>query len=303
MLRDALDYRGRNLVFIVGAPRSGTTWLQRLIASHPDFRTGQESLLFSHYIVPQMRTYLREVRKATELEGRIGRGGVGLSCYLAEFEFRKILRNYLIELLQPMIADLGPNQFFIEKSTDHSFCLLDIFEMLPDCKIIHILRDPRDVVSSIVAASRSWGKRWAPSSAQVGAKIWLRHYNAINSARRGIPSEQYHQLTYETLMTSTISTMRGVFRFLGIEWGESELANAIDRNRPDVAARFGTKIPLGGEIRNISGDCVREPEGFVRKATPGAWRSDLSWIQKLQVWGVAHETMKLAGYKWDYPWQ
>src|SRR5947208_10995760 len=39
-------------VFIVGAQRSGTTWLQRLLASHPAIAGGQESHLFSGYLAP-----------------------------------------------------------------------------------------------------------------------------------------------------------------------------------------------------------------------------------------------------------
>src|SRR5439155_20968488 len=33
-------------VFIIGAPRSGTTWVQRLMLSHPAIRGGQESNFF-----------------------------------------------------------------------------------------------------------------------------------------------------------------------------------------------------------------------------------------------------------------
>lgn len=39
---------GENIVFIVGSPRSGTTWLQRLLATHPQIKTGQESRIFEY---------------------------------------------------------------------------------------------------------------------------------------------------------------------------------------------------------------------------------------------------------------
>ncbi|MBI3001835.1 MAG: sulfotransferase, partial [Deltaproteobacteria bacterium] len=41
-------------MLIVGCPRSGTTWLQRLLASHPKIITGQESHVFDNYVGPQM---------------------------------------------------------------------------------------------------------------------------------------------------------------------------------------------------------------------------------------------------------
>jgi len=70
-------YTGHNLVFLVGCPRRGTTWLQRLLACHPAVRTGQESHVFEVHIAPQ----LREWRK---LADQSNRGGVGMACYFTE---------------------------------------------------------------------------------------------------------------------------------------------------------------------------------------------------------------------------
>ncbi len=41
----AMNYKGQSLVFIVGCPRSGTTWLQRLLSCHPQIRTGQAKMM------------------------------------------------------------------------------------------------------------------------------------------------------------------------------------------------------------------------------------------------------------------
>ena len=37
-------------VFIIGAPRSGTTWLQTMLAAHPSVCTSVELTLFDKYI-------------------------------------------------------------------------------------------------------------------------------------------------------------------------------------------------------------------------------------------------------------
>ena len=72
------EYTGHNMVFIVGAPRSGTTWLQRLLATHPRIRTGQESKLFRWYIAPQLRMWAMETTRERNRETANGRGGTGL---------------------------------------------------------------------------------------------------------------------------------------------------------------------------------------------------------------------------------
>ena len=47
----------QSLVLIVGAQRSGTTWVQRLLASHPAIVSGQESHLFSSYLGPMWQRW------------------------------------------------------------------------------------------------------------------------------------------------------------------------------------------------------------------------------------------------------
>jgi hypothetical protein len=59
---------------------------------------------------------------------------------------------------------------------------------------------------------------------------------------------------------------------------------------------------MGGEFARREGLYVREPEGFVRKALPGAWKRDLSLAEKICVWAFARKTMNEAGYRWVFPW-
>jgi hypothetical protein len=47
----------RRYVFVVGSPRSGTTWLQLLLAQHPAVATHQETHLFHNYLGPLERAY------------------------------------------------------------------------------------------------------------------------------------------------------------------------------------------------------------------------------------------------------
>src|ERR671934_777469 len=107
----AESFSGANLVCIVGCPRSGTTWLQRLLAGHPNVRTGQESDVFDIYVGPQLRAWRRELDPTSS-----GRGGVGLACYFDEQTFLGILTPYARELLEPMLANLRPGELFAGKT-------------------------------------------------------------------------------------------------------------------------------------------------------------------------------------------
>src|SRR5919199_434982 len=93
------DVSGHQLVCIVGCPRSGTTWLQRLLAGHPRVRTGQESDVFDIYVGPQLRAWRRELDPTSS-----GRGGVGLGAYFDDAAFTSLLRRYALDLVASLLG-------------------------------------------------------------------------------------------------------------------------------------------------------------------------------------------------------
>src|ERR671933_387616 len=123
---------GQRLVCIVGCPRSGTTWLQRLLAGHPNVRTGQESDVFDIYLGPQLRAWRRELDPDSS-----GRGGVGLACYFDDAGFTRALRRYAVDLLEPMLGGLGPDDLFVEKTPSHALYIPEILELFPQTRFIH----------------------------------------------------------------------------------------------------------------------------------------------------------------------
>jgi hypothetical protein len=288
-------YAGENLVFIVGCPRSGTTWVQRLLSCHPQMHTGQESNLFSDFVgLP-----LRKWRNGLALRER---GGVGLACYFTECEFRDLLQGFMRTLLQRMLEPLGPEDFFVDKTPGHALFLREITDLLPACRIIHVLRDPRDVVASLLAASRSWASEsvWAPGHARDAADLWVRSVNSVRRFSRRARPRQLLELRYEALHSSPLEALGQVRDFIGLKWSEDEMQTALEANR--MMASSGDRltqpiIPLAGQAALQSGPRVIDPEGFLRKGLPGSWKSDLSFTEKLWVWRVAGASAKESGYQ------
>ena len=286
------EYDGHNLVIVAGSPRSGTTWFQRLLASHPKIRTGQESNLFSQHIGPQLTAWRDAADPAY-------RGGLGLGCYFVEEDFVRIVRSYLVKLLEPMVGNLGPGELFLEKTPGNALYLPEILELLPRVRVIHVLRDARDVVCSLTARE-AWLSTWAPPNAKAAAQMWTRHVKAVRDAASKIPAGQFHEIRYETLSRTPVEVMRKTADFLGLDWDIADIEKAIESNRASKAKEGGgTPIPLQGEAAKRSGSVVVEPEGFVRKAKSGGWEKDLSLYQKFWVWRAAHQTMEENGYHWS----
>lgn len=289
-------YDGHNIVFLVGCARSGTTWLQRLLATHPKIHTGQESFLFSSYIGPQLRNWRGETKTLAS-----GRGGSGMRAYLREADFVSILRDEMLNLMEPMIGSLPDDHLFLDKTPNHSFWITEISELLPKARFINMLRDGRDVVSSLLAASKSWWS-WAPNNAYAASRVWVRNVEAARKAMQKLPPQQYYEVRYEELLNNSQLILQNVSHFLGLEWGQQELLEAIQRNDAKGAKKIATKIPLKGEFALISGSEVKQPPGFIRRAKSGSWKQDLTPIEKILTWVGASRTMARVGYPWIMPW-
>jgi len=288
-----MEYTGKNMVFLVGCPRSGTTWLQKLLASHPRIRSGEESHFFSLYVGPQLRSW--NDQKTRHFNGGIGHAA-GPQAYFREEEFLDILKNYLAALLNPIVGNLQPDEWFLEKTPSHALYIPEIKQLLPDSRFIHLLRDSRDVVASLMTASRSWGASWAPSNAKVAAAMWMQHVEAVRAATKNLSSNEFREIRYEELWNSPLETLKHLAEWLGVAWSEEAVMLAIESNKASVMERGGTPIPVYGEVRARTGALAKLPRGFIGKARPDAWKSDLSMYEKYEVWRDTRKLMNEVGY-------
>src|SRR5947209_5758409 len=131
------------LVFLVGSPRSGTTWLQAMLACHPEIYTGPETQFFGSY-QPVEREYLREK------DGRCG-----ISEYLDPSAFYRLIAESFWSVVSALPEPPRQPRYFLEKSPyDCVFAEL-ILRTFPRARFIHLLRDARAVVASMLRISQN----------------------------------------------------------------------------------------------------------------------------------------------------
>jgi Sulfotransferase family len=120
--------------FIVGCGRSGTTLLSRILGRHPHILSLNE---------PRDRWFVIDSR-TDEIGLYANNGKLGLGA--ADVTERAWKARHLIE------RPLGTRGFsqVVEKSPSNVFRLTWLQELYPDCRIINIVRDGRDVVRSIM---------------------------------------------------------------------------------------------------------------------------------------------------------
>jgi hypothetical protein len=297
-----IEISGKNYAFIVGSPRSGTSWLRRLLSSAPNVRSGPESYLFSNYVGPALREWRKEARQRQERSGD-QRPLFGLSTYVSEAEFLPILKSYLYSLLNVMEPNLKQGELFLEKTPDHALFAQEIVDLLPSCKIIHIIRDPRDVVASILRTQGELGlfQRMEPG-ARGAARVWKTHVRGARAVSYLSKEGRFYEVRYEELLTSPKEVLKGAFEFLGLPFREPEIEHAIQvHDAENIRKGTSEDLVIKGEASKQFGTKVKLPKGFVGKASTGNWKEDLSTREKFWVWFELGEMMPEFGYRWDPP--
>jgi hypothetical protein len=293
------DYTGSNLVFIVGCPRSGTTYLQKLLASHPQVHSGWESYVFAWYLGPLLRNWdLKEHYNAPSGERR----RIGLHTYLGEQEFQELLK----EFIRAMMKNVPKGDIFLEKTPRHSLWIPEIVRLLPDAKFINIIRDCRDVVASLLAASKTWGEDVLTRHTFSATKLWTKYVRAVEKSRELVPKENFIEIRYEELRRDPANKLALLSQFLNLNWNDSDLREAVEKNDIKQAITTGGTqlVATQAESANASSSSgfKYSEVSFIRKGKPGSWKEDLRFYQKWQIWLLARSTMESVGYPWKYPW-
>jgi hypothetical protein len=277
----------RGPLFVVGAQRSGTSWVQRLLAAHPAIVGGQESHLFSGYLAPMWWRW--ETEAAERARGRT----VGLACYLTEGELEEEMRRLARRVFAHLERAKPGARLLVEKTPDHGLHLRLIKRLFPDAAIVHVLRDGRDVAASLRDAStRRWGASWAPARVDEAADRWAKWVRAI---QRDMPLfTRTRTIRYEDLSADGPTVLAELYDFVGEPIPFHEVTSICDRGAFEVsAAGAADSLVLEGALRGSAG---AEPEGFHRRGRVGGWKTDLTIDEQVLVHAIAGDLLRELGY-------
>ena len=277
---------GKQIVFLVGAPRSGTTYLQRLLSSHPNIKTAQESHLFDNHIAIQLQQWDRLANPEISI-----RTGIGMPCYHTNEEFIKILRSFSIELLAPFLNELNTNDLFLEKTPLHSNYLQEIKRIFPKAKVIHIMRHPLDMARSYIHAGKTWSKN--PKTATQAGFVWKNAIQNIENTKH-LFEGNYFELKYEELIKDTPNYLKQLFIFLSLNHSHDLINQIVEINtKQNLKNGNGGKIPVKGEIaQRTKLKFIKEPDTFINTK-----KFRLNIIDILLVWRKVKKIGKYKGYK------
>jgi ornithine cyclodeaminase/alanine dehydrogenase-like protein (mu-crystallin family) len=206
------DYISDSLIVTVcGCGRSGTTLTRVMLDSHPALFAGPESLLFlPKPIDPADLAFKFDIAR-DEIE---------------DMRRRATGRAQLIDAFQRRLMSASGKAIWVDKTARNVHRLDYILAHFPRAKVVHVVRDPRDVVASLKTHKKRKIKDGAvvPTGYCMPVDLCIDRWQlAIEHALAHRDCANYHQIQYESLVLHTERTLRALCQFLEVDFDDRML--------------------------------------------------------------------------------
>lgn len=242
------------VIFIQGAPRSGTTWLATVLASHPQI-AGIEA---------ETHLFTRGINAAFD---NFDGPEPWLSPYFeSRAQFLDLARDFCDgPLLAMRVRVDGEPEFVVEKTPSSADPgALDLArkrECYPDAWYVHVLRDGEAVIRSLMQSP--WR---SDRSRKESERVWKQAVESTRNALGDLP--RYREVAYERFVEDPAAEAAALFRWLGVDEGPEVLdrVRAVSRER---YSERGTVRPPAVNLfspRALSESAVRLARAVPRRA-------------------------------------
>lgn len=198
-------------VFIVGAPRSGTTLLQYRLRNHPriSLPTGE-----SHFFIPLYRnqhqfgdlSHLENVRSVLEAMYRQNREFLETDLHGLQFdidnlarelhaEHRQTIPSIITGLFEKNARGEGKARWG-DKTPYYVLHIPKLLEWFPNAQIVHLIRDGRDVALSLMGRKHDF----RIYNAYCAAEYWKRYVDQGREFGQALNKDCYYEIRYEDLL-------------------------------------------------------------------------------------------------------
>jgi hypothetical protein len=161
-----------------------------------------------------------------------------------------------------------------------------ILEIFPDAWILHIIRDPRDAVASIVRSGQSWGESWAPKSPIPAARMWRHH--VLRARKAAELTDKYLEIRYEDLRAHPHENLKAILDWMGLTHHAGFVRSAVEAcDLSKLRENLGEGRPMPAE---------RPPSGFFGKGAVGGWPETLGRRGAIAVEKICFSEMVELGY-------
>lgn len=277
--------------FIVGSGRSGSTLLRLILCAH------------SMVVIPPETYFISPLIEQFPMNQRLAGEQISLAIETITSHYRwpdigmtkddliasvlKIESPYIRDILNVIYErhlDRDNKQIWGDKTPAYITIVPQLLELYPNAKIIHLIRDGRDVTKSFQATG--WYGPWLHEN----TREWKAAIASRKQYETAFPAVDIYDVRYEGLVLDTEETVRSLCDYLsiGYEPGMLDWSDVMKGKIPAREAHIHTKI-------------ARKPE----KGDVYRWKTEMSKREILVVESFIFNELRYSGYELYYsspPW-
>lgn len=286
-MRKSIKAGSQAPIFVVGAARSGTTLLQRMLRSHPNIAspTGESQFIIFLYRHVLQYGNLNQQDNVKIVLGEMRR----LSRQFIDEDMKGL--QFDIEQLSAAMVEAGANSIasivdylltadaqgqnkkrWLDKTPYYSLHIPVLLQLFPSAQFIHLIRDGRDCALSMLDRRFDLGTH----NIYKAAYKWKLNVDEAQVAGAHLRENQYIEIRYEKLLQNTESEVRRLCAFLNEDFDSQviEFEKSTDTK---------TKTPMLKQS--------------IDSSNVDKWRNKLSARQVAIYEAVAGETLLRNGYQ------
>lgn len=245
--------------FIVGCPRSGAGLVRVMFASHPDVVVAPDSPFVVELLVASRRAsnpaafdpawFVDAVYAAEDFRRwQLPRSTV-------EISFREnppVSYGDAVRRVYQLLARRRGRSRYMDATPGNINHVSALSMLFPDSRIVHVIRDGRDVAASLLELG--WADRMEDA-----ARYWRDQVGSARRVLRQLPAGRHHELRYEDLVLSPEQTLREVCDAIELPFNPAMLeyrrtANSVIRASPRPHQHRYLNHPLMRGLRDWQRD-------------------------------------------------
>lgn len=207
-------------IFIVGMPRSGTSLVEQILASHAEVFGGGELPLMGQWCFG----YVKLFRDRPDLK----------------------LQNQLPELQAHYLKGLKTlttKKYVTDKMPVNFLWLGFILSAFPNAKIVHTMRSPMATCWSIYKSPFA-GTSNGYSCSQEGVAEFYNLYADLMNFWRSVFPGQIYDLNYEQLTINQLEETQKLLSYCGLDWDPNCLEFHKNRRKVDTMSAAQVQLPM-----------------------------------------------------------
>jgi hypothetical protein len=275
-----------NLIFIISQPRSGSTFLQKIISNNSKVATSSEP-----WILFPFALFYRPDLHSASFDGQTAHSA--LEEFLTKFNAKEDLKDSLKSIILSLYEKaMGDSKYFLDKTPRYYEILPQLVNWFPKAHFLVLKRNPLAVLASMID---TW------SGGKLNYKELIRFERDFMIAPTLIQNfcsdhqrlNNFYEVKYESLVKNPEYEVRKIYRWLGIDFN-------LD------ALQFGRNTKVTGKFGD---DVYKSDRDSMYKEIPIEMSAD-KWMEKLNrrslksflsgyYWFLGEEFMKNYGYNID----